>query len=320
MKKYLIMVTIGLSFLFAGAVFAWVVIPEKIAAILLKLNTASAGLSTKIVKTELGDIHYLECGQGETIVLIHGIYARKEHWGEMARHLTDKYHVIAVDLPGFGDNGALHDDEYRIGRQKKNLLNVLDALSIETAHFAANSMGAYVATLLAHANPERVSSLAFVGSPLGVPNFIKSDMDLALEHGIKPLLVRSETDFEARMGWLSPNPPYVPSPILKTWLKSEIAMAEKNERISDVVHAQSTASTVLELVPTLAMKTFIVWCRFDRIFHVSGAVELAKRLKRSKLSVRDQCGHVPMLDRPIDLAAVYLAFLRGADYDQLSGH
>lgn len=308
-----------LSTLLATAAFSWFTMPEKVATVLLKLNNASAGLSGKILKTELGDIHYLEGGQGQTIVMIHGIYARKEHWVDMARHLTHEYHVIALDLPGFGDNEALHDDQYLIDRQQINLLAILDALKIETAHIAANSMGAYVATLLAKANPERVSSLAFVGSPLGVPTLIKSDMDLALEHGIKPLLVKSESDFHARMAWLSPNPPYVPDPILNAWMKSEVAMAKKNERIWDVVHTRSTAPTVLELAPTLAMMTLIVWCSSDRIFHMSGAVELAKRLKKSELSILDQCGHVPMLDRPFEVATVYLAFLGRADHDQVFG-
>jgi pimeloyl-ACP methyl ester carboxylesterase len=283
--------------------------PEKTAEVLLKLNNASAGLSEKVVNTELGDIHYLEGGQGETIVLIHGIYARKEHWVDMARHLTKNYRVIALDLPGFGDNDALPDDQYLIGQQQRNLLAVFDALEIENTHVAANSMGAYVAALLANANPDRVSSLAFIGSPLGIPTPVKSDMDLALERGIKPLLVRSETDFHARMSWLAPNPPYVPGPILNSWMRSEVAAAKKNERIWDVVHTLSKAPTVLELAPNLGMKTLIIWCSSDRIFHESGADELARRLTRPVLSILEDCGHVPMLDRPDDVAAAYLSFL-----------
>ncbi|MEP4195747.1 MAG: alpha/beta hydrolase [Aliishimia sp.] len=313
MKKFLRAMAIMLSAAFVCVAFVWVVLPEKMTAVLLTLNNASAGLSAKIVKTELGNIHYLEGGQGETIVLIHGIYARKEHWVDLARHLTEDYHVIAIDLPGFGDNETLRDNQYLIGRQQINLLAVLDALDIDTAHIAANSMGAYVATLLATANPSRVSSFAFIGSPLGVPTRIKSDMDWALERGRKPLVAGSEPEFHARMAWLSPNPPYVPGPILNTWMNQELAMAQTNDRIWDVVHTQSKAPTVLELAPELTMKTLIIWCRPDRIFHVSGAKELAKRLKKQQLSILDQCGHVPMLDQPESVAAVYLAFLKTAD-------
>jgi pimeloyl-ACP methyl ester carboxylesterase len=309
-KKILFAMTIGLSALFASTGLAWLVFPEKTATLLLKLNNASAGLSAKIVRTELGAVHYLEGGQGETIVLVHGIYARKEHWVDLARHLTEDYHVIALDLPGFGDNETLSDGQYLIGQQQKNFLTVLDALEVETAHVAANSMGAYVAAMLAHDNPDRISSLAFIGSPLGVPTRTKSDMDLALENGIKPLLARSETDFHARMAWLSPNPPYVPGPILNAWMKSEVAATKKNERIWDVVHTQSTAPSVLELAPRLTMETLIVWCSPDRIFHVSGADELAKRLAKATLTIMEGCGHVPMLDKPDEVAGAYLNFLR----------
>ncbi len=315
MRKFLFTTCISLSALVACAALAWVVMPEKTAKVLLKLNNATAGLSEKVVKTDLGDIHYLEGGQGKTVVLIHGIYARKEHWVDLARHLTGDYHVIALDLPGFGDNKALPDDQYLIGQQQKNLLLVLDTLDIESSHVAANSMGAYVSALLAKTNPDRILSLAFIGSPLGVPTPEKSDMDKALAQGDKPLLARSEADFDARMAWLSPNPPYVPGPILNTWMKHEVAAASKNARIWDVVHKQSKAPTVLELAPELAMKTLVVWCRSDRIFHVSGAAALEKRLAKPKLSILDNCGHVPMLDRPNEVAEHYLAFLKDAEYD-----
>lgn len=312
-RPTLFAMAIGTSFIFAFGALAWFFMPETAAKILLKLNNASAGLSEKVVQTDIGEIHYLEGGQGDTVVMIHGIYARKEHWVDLARHLTQDYRVIALDLPGFGNNTVLSDEQYLLGQQQENLLAVFDALDIENTHIAANSMGAYVATLLANANPERVSSLAFIGSPLGVPTPVESDMDRALERGSKPLLARSEVDFRARMSWLSPNPPYVPGPILKNWMKSEVAMAQKNELIWEMVHTQSTAPTVLELAPNIPANTLIVWCSLDRIFHVSGAEELARRLTRPTLSILEECGHVPMLDRPNAVAEVYLDFLRDAD-------
>ncbi|WP_390910576.1 alpha/beta fold hydrolase [Pseudosulfitobacter sp. SM2401] len=310
MKRFAANSLIGIVALTIGVTFAWFAVPNTVATGLLRLNNMSAGLSAKIVITEIGDIHYLEGGQGETIVMVHGIYARKEHMVDLARHFVDDYHVIAIDLPGFGDNEKRADADYLLAQQQANLVVVLEALELENIHIAANSMGAYVSVLLATARPDLVASLAFIGSPLGVPTAIKSDMDIALEQGQIPLLVQTEADFHARNDWLSPNIPYVPGPIYNSWMHSEIATADKNARVWDFVHNRSTVPTVLELAPSLSMQSLIIWCRPDRIFHVSGAALLAQELPNASLSTLDECGHLPMLDHPHLVAEIYAEFLR----------
>ncbi|MCP4823046.1 MAG: alpha/beta fold hydrolase, partial [Shimia sp.] len=111
---------IAFGLLILCGVVAWHVLPSQVAKGLISLNNASAGLSAKVISTDVGDIHYLEGGQGETVLLVHGIYARKEHWVEVARALTKDYRVIAVDLPGFGDNALRADDDYLLDQQQAN--------------------------------------------------------------------------------------------------------------------------------------------------------------------------------------------------------
>lgn len=288
---------------------AWTMMPVQVAGVLIGLNNLSAGLSAKTVQTDIGEIHYLEGGHGETILLVHGIYARKEHWVDVMRSLVDDYHVIAIDLPGFGDNAKLPDGQYTLDQQQENLLSVLQALELNHVHIAANSMGAYVAALLAAKRPDLMASFAFIGSPLGVPTPIKSDMDIARAQGDTPLVVQNAADFVNRNAWLAPEMPYVPQPILHSWMQSEVATPDHNARVWDVVHNQSSVPTLLELAKALPMPALVVWCRPDRIFHVSGAPLLDQALPVSTLAQLDQCGHLPMLDQPDRVAEIYQAFL-----------
>ena len=294
--------------IFCGVV-AWHALPSQVAKGLIALNNASAGLRSKVISTDVGDIHYLEGGQGETVLLVHGIYARKEHWVEVARVLAKDYRVIAVDLPGFGDNALRADDDYLLDQQQANLLTVMQALELKFVHVGANSMGAYVAALLAEEHPDLIASLSFIGSPLGVPTPTPSDMDKARDLGITPLVVQTTEDFAERNEWLSPNIPYIPGPILRTWSEDEVARADHNARIWDVVHRKSGLPTVLDLAPSLEMPTLIIWCQEDRIFHISGAALLDQNLPSSHLATLDNCGHVPMLDKPNAVASEYLKFL-----------
>ncbi|MDT0596055.1 alpha/beta fold hydrolase [Glaciecola petra] len=290
--------------------FVWFALPEPVSRFLLNLNNTSAGLSSKTLTTTIGDIQYLEGGQGETIVLLHGIYARKEHWVDLARELTKRFRVIAIDLPGFGDNQIRQPQQYRLKTQANNLDVVLQSLNIESAHIGANSMGAQVVSLLAIARPEVIKSLAFIGSPLGVTSPIKSEMENALINGNIPLLVKTEADFEQRNNWLFPKTPAIPSPIMKTWMHQELTNSVRNEEIWHAVNDFSDTRTLLEIAPFLSMPTLIIWCQQDRIFHVSGAKTLARVLPNSKLTILENCGHVPMLDKPKEVSEVYLSFLK----------
>ncbi|GAA0465242.1 alpha/beta fold hydrolase [Parasphingorhabdus litoris] len=243
------------------------------------------------------------------MVLIHGIFSRKEHWVDFARRLTDDYQVIVIDLPGFGDNGLLPDSEYALQKQSENLSAVFDALELSDVHVGANSMGASIIAQIAVEQPDRIASLAFIGSPLGVTSPTLSDMERAIAEGKTPLLVRSQEEFEGRNSWLSPNGISVPQPILTTWMHAELAQVEKNARIWAVVHDENPVPDLLELAPKLNMPTQILWCTEDRIFHVNGAAVLARKLSSAKLDVLDNCGHVPMVDAPEETAMRYLNFL-----------
>ncbi len=309
MKRALKSLFMGLASMVTAAAIAWVAIPAQVAAVLLQANTASAGLTNRTIETNIGPVRYLEGGVGETIVFVHGIYARKEHWIEVIRPLISDYHVIALDLPGFGDNPTLEDDAYLLDQQAHNLARIFDALSLDQIHIAANSMGAYIAMIMAADHPERIKSFAFIGSPLGVPSPAPSDMEIALSQGHAPLVVQSDSDFEARNHWLSPNIPYVPGPILASWRANEVAKGDHNLKVWEIVHNQSKVPTVLDLAPALASPTLILWCTPDRIFHVSGAQVLDDNLSDARVRILDNCGHLPMLDAPKRVAKHYLEFL-----------
>lgn len=308
MKKPYIAIACALL-LPATAAAGWFGFPETTAKVMIDLNNYSAGLSRQTVQTEIGPISYIEGGDGPTVVLVHGIYARKEHWVEVARHLVDDYRVVALDLPGFGDNPNLPDGAYHLREQQRHLSLVFAALELKNVHIGANSMGALVAGLLAAEEHDRVASLAFIGSPLGVPSAVQSDMEIALGDGKIPLLVQSSEAFDARNAWLSPNAIQIPSPILKTWRDAEIAQADMNERIWHEVHDLGRVPNLLDLAPELAMPALIIWCKEDRIFHVSGAGELRDRLPNARVDVLGGCGHVPMIDKPDTVASTYREFL-----------
>lgn len=308
--RFFLKACLALAFLgVAVGVFVWNFLPGIASGVLISLNNASAGLTAKTIETDIGAVHYLEGGKGETVLLVHGIYARKEHWVDVARELVPDYHVIAIDLPGFGDNTILVDEEYGLSNQSQNLTMVIEALELDRFHLAANSMGAQLSSRYTLSYPERVGSLAFIGSPLGVPSPRKSDMEIALQEGLFPLVISTPEDFHARNQWLSPQTLRVPAPILRTWMTKELAQKDKNAAIWHAVHGHGQVKNLLELADRIVPASLTMWCVEDRIFHISGAEELALRLTDSRLEILEDCGHVPMLDKPGEVARIYRDFL-----------
>ena len=116
------------------------------------------GIESRSRRVRLADpdleVRVLEAGEGEPLVLIHGSAMSAPTWAPLIARLEGR-RVIAVDLPGFGLSDAF---DYR-GRTLREhavaqLSSLLDALELEEAELAGNSLGAMWA-LSASRRPRR---------------------------------------------------------------------------------------------------------------------------------------------------------------------
>src|SRR5208283_5545077 len=69
----------------------------------------AVGLQEKSLRVNDHEIVYLEGGQGEPILMVHGFAGNKDNWTGFAKFITPLYHVVALDLPGFGDSTCLEN-------------------------------------------------------------------------------------------------------------------------------------------------------------------------------------------------------------------
>lgn len=109
---------------------------------------------------------YTRRGSGEPLVLLHGLGLSRQAWNPITPLLAERFDVIAVDLPGFGDSAALAaDTEPHPAAIAAIVAATLGSLGIEAPHVAGNSLGGWVALELAALVP--VSSLTLF-SPAGL--------------------------------------------------------------------------------------------------------------------------------------------------------
>lgn len=240
-----------------------------------------------------------------TILMLHGFSADKSIWLRFARHFVDDCRVIIPDLAGHGETGFKAGGGYDIAVQAERMIQLLDVCGIGKVHLIGNSMGGYIAAWLAATHPGRVASLTLL-DPAGLPSPEPSEMGRMLEAGHNPFLIDSPADFRQLYGMTMASPPWVPRIVLAALAERYHERREELAEIFTDFHASEPMTARLKaiLAPTL-----LVWGRKDRLLHVSAAQLWANGIPGARLEILDGIGHMPMVERPREMAELYRAFL-----------
>jgi len=84
-------------------------------------------------------------GQGETLLLLHGFPSSSWDWHKVIKPLSKCFHVIAVDMLGYGLSDKPTDGNYQTRAQVNRLVTLLSEWKIEACHLMAFSYGSSVA-------------------------------------------------------------------------------------------------------------------------------------------------------------------------------
>jgi pimeloyl-ACP methyl ester carboxylesterase len=114
------------------------------------------------------EIAYIDQGQGEAIILVHGFASTKEvNWvqpGWVATLTGAGRRTIALDNRGHGESAKLYDPaDYHTDRMADDVLALMDHLRLDRADAMGYSMGARICAFLAVKRPERVRSAILGG-------------------------------------------------------------------------------------------------------------------------------------------------------------
>lgn len=106
-------------------------------------------------------IAYREAGQGDPVVLIHGVGMQSAAWGPQIEALSKTHRVLALDMPGHGGSDPLPEGS-RIEDYVRWLRAVLDGLGLRRVSLAGHSMGALIASGFVVSHPDMVSRVALL--------------------------------------------------------------------------------------------------------------------------------------------------------------
>ena len=91
------------------------------------------------------ELHYMEQGSGEALILIHGLGANADNWRPQMDALSNHYRVIAVDLRGHGQSGFRVEEPITVRAFADDVMALVKHLGIDQAHFGGISLGGMIA-------------------------------------------------------------------------------------------------------------------------------------------------------------------------------
>jgi pimeloyl-ACP methyl ester carboxylesterase len=304
LKKKLAFGLIVIVLLLAAVYFLF---PDTLLNLARNVERRSSGLVKKEVQVDDHKIAYLEGGEGETIVLVHGYGGDKDNWTRFAKYLTRDYHVVIPDLAGFGESSKLSKENYDIENQVTRIDRFAEVLKLGKFHMAGHSMGGMIAAVYGTKYPQKVLTLALM-APAGLKSPQKSEFAKQLEKGFNPYLVSSPDDYDKLIAFLFVKPPTIPAPIKIALAAQRISQRAFNEKIlSDLRKAHLSLEAFL---PAINVPVLIIWGDTDKILDVSCVSILEKKLKNYQTVIMKETGHIPILEKPQETATSYLYFLK----------
>lgn len=114
---------------------------------------------------------YRESGKGQTIVFLHGISSGSGSWIKQFQDLSQHFHLLAWDAPGYGQSDVLTTQQPNARDYAKRLKAMLDALEIDRFILVGHSLGAMQAAAFQRLFPEKVKALLLVNAAQGYKDF-----------------------------------------------------------------------------------------------------------------------------------------------------
>lgn len=260
-------------------------------------------------------IRYWAQGEGPALILVHGLAASVEFWQYNVGPLAAEHRVYALDLLGFGGSDK-KIEHLSLDYAASFITDFMDAVGLERASLAGNSLGGLVCAQTTVRSPERVEKLILVNSA-----GFGEELNLFLRLWSVPLLGdlvfrMYQRAFPSLRRWAFPGLRSIDAQWLAgaaTVLRkpgvrenalriARMGVSLRGQRQEILVDFQREAAGIG--VPTL-----IIWGRRDPVVPVAHAYAAQELISKSEVRIMERCGHIPQVERPEEFNKLVLDFL-----------
>jgi len=277
--------------------------------------------NSRFAEVDGATVHYQEFGDAShpTLILIHGYTASTYVWHTVAPRLAEEnFHVVAVDLIGFGYSEKPAQFDYSIASQARMIVRLMNRLGIGRATLVGSSYGGAVASTVALDYAERVEKLVLVDPVCNDDVLNNPILKLSAIPGVgeivAPFLIDSKTFLKHRMkNTLAPENHHLIT-------KDRIESVRRPTAAADAHHsflatARSwDACRIQDDAQYITQPTLIIWGEKDTVIPIANGERLYNSILNSRFVVFKNCGHVPQEENPdlfVDLVTEFCRDRKG---------
>ena len=255
---------------------------------------------------DLGDvrIHVEERGQGQPLVLVHGLGTHLGLWKHQTAEFSSHYRLITLDLRGFGRSSKPSaPGSYSVEVLAEDVAGVIRKLGLSEVQLLGASMGGFIAQLIGLEHPELVRSLILchTGPRMSIPEDIMAARLASLDATSMPdygKLVAEQA--------LAPDP----DPRVFGWLAEMIGSNDKRS-YRQVLTEGLQGFDMADRVAEIAKPTLVIVGDQDRVIPPEEGRELARRIPGAEVVTIRGVGHIGYAEQPERFNEAVLSFLRG---------
>jgi pimeloyl-ACP methyl ester carboxylesterase len=248
-------------------------------------------------------MHYLSCGNGPALLLVHGLLGGSFCWRFNLEALAERFTVYALDLPGLGLSAAPRTLDCSMGAQAKRLLSFMEQTCLEQVDVIGSSWGGGVGMLLAALTP-RVRSLV-LAAPVNpwsqwgrerVEFFSGRLGSLLVRYGLRlpPARRYHRPSVEAMYGDRARIAPGT----LEGYAEL-IRVKNRGHNLVDILRSwQGDVESVRQSIANIHAPALLVWGTWDRAVDPSSMDILECALPRCRRAVLPGVGHLPFEEVP----------------------
>ena len=268
-------------------------------------------------ETALADttIAWGEMGEGEPVVLLHGVWDTHRTWRRVAPLLARYFRVLMPDLPGHGLSGR-PDAPYTLRWYARRIFDWMRAIGVASAHVCGHSYGGGLAQWMLLEDAQRIERLGLVAAG-GLGREVMLGLRLASfpVYGplIAPAVMRLGTPLMMRLAaaTFGHNEPEEIDRFAHMTRIPGTARAFRRT-VAGVINPlgqyMQTWERIGEVDPLPPVAAF--WGDRDPVLPLRHGLAARRRIENATLSIYQQCGHYPHLDRPVRFARELVEFLR----------
>ncbi len=243
---------------------------------------------------EQGKFKYIEEGEGEPLVLLHGLFGALSNFKDLIEHFRKQYKVVVPMLPLF-DLDILHTT---VGGLAKFVHKFLETKDYKGVHLLGNSLGGHVGLVYVLKHPERIKSLILTGSSGLFENAMGDTYPRRGDYDY--IQKKTEVTF------------YDPKMATKELVDEVFEITRNRLKVIKIIALAKSAirNNLGEELNNIQQPTLLVWGNNDTITPPFVAREFHRLIPNSELHFIDQCGHAPMMERPAEFNVILDKFLK----------